>query len=847
MATDQRLNVTLQAAVNRIKATVGAAAQRAVDGLGISALSAVGARQRDVFLGAQFEFSRKLAAFNQRFGEVLFERVTHEAIPRGSGGRHAAATDWHSLSLVQHDEVEELVSADRLAQTITHECEWELRELSTFMGSLLRTGRAELERNPLRPEIIGKALFRAIEVVSKEPATRALLSRELGRAVAQSMRACYSEIVADLQARGVHPVGLSVKSVEGPGYELPRETQRQNSAYDTVSPPDPNGPNSRFDAGDDYFGPSTASGMLAPHSRGGDSRQSRYAQTGASPRAPAGNVDPRMMSLIRRLAFLGSRASGLDAGTDSGGSPAAGGGGFGNSGGAAGPPSGSGGARSGGGGVAANSGGSMVNGLMSANLIRAHRDELRQASAGALDHMVIDIVGSLFDQILSDPKVPPQMARLIARLQLPVLRVALGDVTFFSSRRHPVRRFVNRIASLACAFEDFGDGPGLELLTRVRELVQEIVEGEFEHMALYEAKLDLLEDFIARQNEAGLAKQSDAPAVLQGVETELRLQQRYLQTLEAALAPLSMPDFVRQFLSQVWSQTIMRAVHRDGGQSDAAKRFRVAGRELVMSVQPKGSPAHRKNFLMKLPQLMKDLNAGLDLIRWPEAKKKAFFAQLLPAHAESLKGQPLSELDYNMMASEIDTLLNRSVPKEGEVSPAEAVPELKDVVLEERLSPAEAQRIGLVAESAIDWDGRVDVDIDIDLSAPESADPGEAADIDINIDGMPSADPPEPNRGIALMDHVQIGFAYQMHLQDSWKKVRLSYVSPGRAFFVFTHGKKHQQTLSLTSRMLARMCETGRLRPFENAYLIERATARARKQLKAIGAASQPRPFSSRV
>ena len=35
----------------------------------------------------------------------------------------------------------------------------------------------------------------------------------------------------------------------------------------------------------------------------------------------------------------------------------------------------------------------------------------------------------------------------------------------------------------------------------------------------------------------------------------------------------------------------------------------------------------------------------------------------------------------------------------------------------------------------------------------------------------------------------------------------------------------------MTSRMLARMCETGRLRAFESAYLLERATARARKQL----------------
>src|SRR5690606_16848240 len=92
--------------------------------------------------------------------------------------------------------------------------------------------------------------------------------------------------------------------------------------------------------------------------------------------------------------------------------------------------------------------------LMAVNQIRAHRDELVQASGGAaLDKMVIDIVAALFDQVLSDPKVAPQMARQIARLQLPVLRVALQDMGFFNSRKPPVRRFVNRIATLSATFD----------------------------------------------------------------------------------------------------------------------------------------------------------------------------------------------------------------------------------------------------------------------------------------------------------------------------------------------------------------------------------------------------------
>ena len=106
--------------------------------------------------------------------------------------------------------------------------------------------------------------------------------------------------------------------------------------------------------------------------------------------------------------------------------------------------------------------------------------------------------------------------------------------------------------------------------------------------------------------------------------------------------------------------------------------------------------------------------------------------------------------------------------------------------------------------------------------------------IDIDL-GLAHADPAEPTRGAHLIDHLNIGFAYQMHLNDAWQRVRLAHVSAGRSFFVFTRGRKHQETISMTARMVSRMCETGRMRAFESSYLMERATQRARKQLASLG------------
>jgi hypothetical protein len=870
--TDPRAQAAFDAALHHIKTTTAGVADRVSDHLGLLASAATRIFDRDNLINAQLDLRRHMSTFVLVFADTLAKKVNRELNPTGERGRSLAETDWQSLSLVDDSEVEEKMHADRIAQSISQGCEWELREIASFTGQLLGIGRADHDRNPLRGEVLGAAIFRAITSVSNDKESRKLLARELGLGMARVMPQCYADILRDFRARGIQPVGLTVRGVEGPGNEIARD--RVISGYDTMRDAGVTtgggqyiSVHSGFDGGDTpgarpgtglqargpggpagggpggYAGPpfaATNAGTAMPPSTGRPGPARGFgpgAAGGLPPGGPRGAgarsaatgpapADAELMSLIRRLTFLATRPADL-------GGPSS--------------HSGLGGVSSGAGSLSGGSGygrEAVHSGLMAANLIRAHRDELRQASTGTLDHMVIDVVGSLFDQILSDPRVAPQMARQIARLQLPVLRVALSDNTFFSSRKHPVRRFVNRMASLAAAFEDLDDGAGKQFMARIRELVQEIVQGDFDQMDVYASKLSALESFVAQQAKAEVEANAHAVSVVDGKESDLRIQQRYMLQLRAALTPITMPDYLRDFLAQVWSQALALGTRRDGPQSELVQRFKRAGRDLVLSVQPKGSPLLRKKFLMQLPPLMKDLNEGMKLVGWPEAAQKDFFAKLLPAHAESLKGQPLTELEYNLLAKQLEGVFNTPVPAPDALLRDVPMTSTGAVSFEPQFSDTEAKQIGLVDESAVDWSGNVDIDITAAEPEPEPVNSAPdsspvdlnldlAAHLDINLD-LTSNEPAEPTQGAQLMDHVKLGFAYRMHLNDQWQKVRLSYVSPGRAFFVFTRGKRHTETVSLTARMLSRMCETGRFKAFESSYLIERATARARKQLAAL-------------
>ena len=849
--SDPRLPPDLVVAADLVKATALTVAERVCQTLAAQSQSVSKAVDRNTMFAAQLALHRQLGSFRLQFQTRLDTRMLETLAPASESRRKPAPADWQSLTLVDDKEVDDRMLSDRLGQQIAQSCEVELRELSGYMGRITGFGTADDERNPLRPGVIGHALHMAIGTVTIDPNERAVLTREFATVMAHAMPACYAAIVVELQSRGVTPVGLQVRTVDGPGNQLPG----LNSGYQTLRDDSPSTRHSGHD-----FHDSTHSGLVgrrstsgarhtgasgwqtgrgAPGSDGTTGYGNGMRDSGGRLASPA--QDAHLMTLLRRLTSLTGESVGGGGGGGVGGGYAGGSGQrsttYGGYPAPAGPRSGAGDLRTMAGNPYADPGTASAYaedasaGLMAVNLIRAHRDELMQASNGKLDHMVIDVVGSLFDQILSDTRVPPQMARQIARLQLPVLRVALVDATFFSSRKHPVRRFVNRIASLACAFDDFEEGPGKEFVARVRDLVQEIVDGDFDQVDLYAAKLSELEAFIAQQAEAVVQDQG-AVAVLETKESDLRMQQRYLIQLQSALSPVAMPEFLRTFLCQVWSQALVQSSRADGADGETVKRYRQVGRDLVMSVQPKGSPAMRKRFLMQLPTLMRDLNAGLKLIGWPEAATKEFLAQLMPAHAESLKVPAMTELDYNLLSKQMESVFNAGVPGQGDPAglapaPGSAMP--ADV--EQRFTAEEAKRVGLIDEQAVDWDQPVDVD----LGAEPPAAPAEPLNlgVDINLD-LIAADPTEASHGARLMDHLRIGFAYQMLLKDQWQKVRLTYMSPGRSFFVFTHGRNLQETISLTARMMARMCEAERLRAVENNYLMERATSRARQQLATL-------------
>jgi len=101
------------------------------------------------------------------------------------------------------------------------------------------------------------------------------------------------------------------------------------------------------------------------------------------------------------------------------------------------------------------------------------------------DEDVINLVALLFEFILNDHAVPDAFKALIARLQIPMLKLAVLDKSLFSRAGHPARRLLNEIASAAIGWSPAEGNPRDSLYLRIEQVVQRLLNDFAEDPAIF--------------------------------------------------------------------------------------------------------------------------------------------------------------------------------------------------------------------------------------------------------------------------------------------------------------------------------------------------------------------------
>lgn len=312
------------------------------------------------------------------------------------------------------------------------------------------------------------------------------------------------------------------------------------------------------------------------------------------------------------------------------------------------------------------------------NVLRNLQQSPVMQAASPLDAVLVDAVAMLFDVVFDDAAIPDHLKAQIARLQIPVLKAAMLDRNFFSQSKHPVRRMLDAIATLAVHLPDNEAGNArLEAISQVVSRVLECFEqdiGVFDSAAAeLEAMGNLLENTLEEIVDAGL--QQDIAQIKQSERTEFAPVIVH-DFINRALNDQPVVDALREFLRRDWAQLLTLDYINEGEQGAHFNSHVETMRELVWSVQPKADMDARLMLVRILPGLLKRLREGVAEIDLPQKLNDRFFATLVILHANAVRpnAQPVPLPDIT--PEEIEELA--PVPAAAESASTEPAAEAED-------------------------------------------------------------------------------------------------------------------------------------------------------------------------
>ena len=244
--------------------------------------------------------------------------------------------------------------------------------------------------------------------------------------------------------------------------------------------------------------------------------------------------------------------------------------------------------------------------------LRRRTGELKKKATTSTEKATIEIVALMFQSILAEERIPPAIRVWFARLQMPVLRVAIAEPEFFGSLEHPARQLIDRMGSCVMGF-DATAIRGSALETEIKRVVQVIEQYPETGRRVFQLVYDEFQKFISRfLTDSGPTQR--LVTVAQQVEQKETLAIQYTIELRSMLADMPVRDEIREFLFKIWAEVLALAAIKNGPQHPDTLALKNSASELVWAASAKPNRSERTRVIQDLPRLLQRLRQGMTLV-----------------------------------------------------------------------------------------------------------------------------------------------------------------------------------------------------------------------------------------
>jgi len=564
-------------------------------------------QQQTLYFDAMREVRLQKDAMQNAYFKALTDAFQH-SMSHDNTSQIKTAGSLDQVGLMEDEQLEESLAITNMITSAESRSKEALFGLTTRLNFLIEDIEITKDNNPLRPEILFSAFTPAVKLMDADIKVRLVIYKLFDKFVAQKIEPIYDSINADLIASGVLP---RIKSTVRKSEDSHSHLHTANNAQSTnqLSPEtgvpqsmpmlDPSHPEGMFNSLQQLLSMTRATPVIngvpstAPATAGittGDTTGS----AGITPTTEDGTthatagVTYAPQQVLTALSQI--QASG-DSMLQQSQQPSA----------------------------------NIIKSTVIETIATTQADDGKEIAQADTD--AIDIVSMLFDFILDDPSLPDNLKTQIARLQIPLLKVAILDKDFFAKKAHPARQLLNELAYAGSGLEEMD--PEEDAVFQMVSYVVDSILAEFEENTdIFSTLHDEFMDFIEKERESNKL----AGEMLENAKDLVASE------IQRRITDNRVPPLVSIILIDAWKDVLTHLYLRDGEEGTGWNTALQVADDLIWSVQPKLAVSERQRLIKIIPRVLNGLRDGLTLVQFDHEATEQLFTGLEALHLASLRG-----------------------------------------------------------------------------------------------------------------------------------------------------------------------------------------------------------------
>jgi hypothetical protein len=253
------------------------------------------------------------------------------------------------------------------------------------------------------------------------------------------------------------------------------------------------------------------------------------------------------------------------------------------------------------------------------------------------DNQIIDIISMLFDFFFDDEALPDPIKVLIGRLQIPILKVAMIDESFFNQKKHPARKLLDSISKASLGWSS--DAEQEQILIDKIEKIVDFLLTEFEQdVSVFETALAEFKEFMSTENTRVENKLQEIKQQEQEKDEQLKQAQSLVSNfIQKMLNKHELGFTVIEFLEGIWTTVLSNTLASQGADSKHWQNLKQITTTLIWTLIPKHSEDDKHKLLKTLPSLLRALSRGMELVKTDVEDQNRVFKMLVLEHSRVVK------------------------------------------------------------------------------------------------------------------------------------------------------------------------------------------------------------------